>query len=338
MPLLDVFVYGIRLPFTVSAILKNLSIQRSFLQKHVEPILSHAKLKNDGSLDISDFKKITDYYGLAVPAILGEAFCGLHGKKMNESERMAATAQGAMTGLFDDFFDKASMSDSAIESILENDDQTTGNSNEILFNHFYKTALQNVPDKKKMQRALQEVYKAQVESKKQTQETVSEKEIIDISFYKGGASLVFYRSAFTPAASQEEQELIYGLGSLMQLANDIFDVYKDRENGIKTLITEASHIKPVRQILQHQIDLYYSSAYKIGFPKKNARKFLSILSIGVFSRAFVCLDQLEKNEQSTNGIFAVQQYTRKQLICDMDTKSNMLRSGWYHIKLLASQG
>ena len=106
--------------------------------------------------------------------------------------------------------------------------------------HFIRIALQHVPDKKKMQEALIEVYQAQLESKKQTQDLISEKEIQSITFYKGGTSLLFYRTAFLPVPSVEEEKLIYNLGSLMQLANDIFDVYKDRENKIKTLVTEAN--------------------------------------------------------------------------------------------------
>ena len=184
-----------------------------------------------------------------------------------------------------------------------------------------------------MLQALLEVYKAQLESKKQTQAFITKKEIQDITFYKGGSSLLFYRTAFLPKPSADEEKLVYNLGSLMQLSNDIFDVYKDRENGIKTLITEAAHIQPARELLKQQLSTYYRSAYDMGFPKKNVTAFLSILSLGIFSRAFVCLDQLEKNEVLTGNKFSVQLYSRKQLICDMDGLRNKLRSARYHIRL-----
>lgn len=334
MTLMNKIFTGFSVPSTVSSILKKLSVQKSFLKKNIQPILSEAEKQNDGSLDATDFKKINTYYGLAVPAILGEAFCLLRNKKMSASERIASTAQGAMTGLFDDFFDKQYLSDDAVEDILHNKIIAGKRSNEKLFDHFYKDALQHVPDKKKMQQALMEVYKAQLESKKQTSDSISEKEIQSITFYKGGASLLFYRAAFLPVATTEEEKLIYNLGSLMQLANDIFDVYKDRENGIKTLVTETTHIAPVREVLQELLSTYYLVAYDIGFPKQNVRQFLSMLSLGIFSRAFVCLDQLEKNEATTNNVFSVQQYSRKQLICDMDQAKNMLKSATKHVKIM----
>lgn len=326
---------ALTVPLTISSILKKIFTQRSFLKKNIQPILSEAQKINDGSLDEGDFKKINEYYGLAVPAILGEAFCALHNKKMSAEERMASTSQGAMTGLFDDFFDKQYLTDDIIEDLLSNKIIEEKRSNEKLFDLFYKHALQYVPNKKKMQEALMEVYKAQLESKKQTQDSLSQNEIQSITFYKGGTSLLFYRAAFLPPASAAEEQLIYKLGSLMQLANDIFDVYKDRENKIKTLITEATHIAPVRVLLKELLSTCYLAAYDMGFPRKNVQQFLSILSLGIFSRAFVCLDQLEKNEVTSNNVFSVHQYSRKQLICDMDRLKNMYQSAREHVRLMS---
>ena len=103
------------------------------------------------------------------------------------------------------------------------------------------------------------------------------------------------------------------------------------------MLQKPTNIVAVRELLQELLSTYSLIAYDIGFPKKNVRKFLSMLSLGIFSRAFVCLDQLEKNETTTNNIFSVHQYSRKQLICDMDTVSNKLNSASYHIKILNSE-
>ena len=318
---------------SIARVLKNLFLQRSFIKENIQPLLANAHLHNDGTLDSEDFKKITHYYGLAVPAILGEAFCALHNKKMSPGERMSATSQGAMTGLFDDFFDKQYLSDASIEQIIKDHDLHYKKSNEKLFSVFYKNALIHVPDKNVMLQALTTVYKAQLESKKQGRQTLSADELYDITFYKGGTSLLFYRTAFSPLPSQTEEKLLYNLGGLMQLANDIFDVYKDRQNGIRTLITEATHISHIRNIFRQQLELNYMLAYRTGFAIEDVKRFLSILSLGIFSRAFVCLDQLENNELITDNEFSVLKYSREQLICDMDTKKNMLSSAAYFMKI-----
>ncbi|MEP7165146.1 MAG: hypothetical protein ABI741_10640 [Ferruginibacter sp.] len=325
------FLKGIGLPGNIYRVIKYISIQKKFLQQNLAPVLQEAFKKNDGSLDQADVEKINRYYGLAVPAILGEAFCALRGNAMTFPERWASTCQGAMTGLFDDFFDKDYLPDDAVEKLIDPGNVSAAKrSNQQLFDLFYKNALQHAPDNKHIQETLREVYKAQVESKKQ-KGPITKTELTDLTFFKGGSSVIFYRAAFSPAASAAELKLLYNLGGLMQLANDIFDVYKDREAGIKTLLTETKKVKDIRAFLSSGLREYYQNAFEIGFPEKNVRAFLNIISIGIFSRCFVCLQQMEENEKLTGNEFDVQQYSRKQLICDMDTKMNMLRAAWSHI-------
>jgi hypothetical protein len=146
--------------------------------------------------------------------------------------------------------------------------------------------------------------------------------------------LLFYRAAFAPTASDQEIALLYHLGASMQLGNDIFDVYKDREKNIRTLVTEAKKVDDLRRLLLERLNYAYKAAYLLPHPRQRIRRFLNNLSIGVFSRCFVCLDHLEQNEKITNGVFQVKSYSRSQLICDMDTKKNMLRSAAYHIKTI----
>ena len=133
------FLQTLQQPFIV---ISNISHQNKFIQKNINPLLDESKKMDDGSLDENDLKKITGYYGLAVPAILGEAFCALRGKEMTNKERLASTCQGAMTGLGDDFFDKQRLSEAALKDFIESPELFTGNTgSEKLFLHFYKTAL-----------------------------------------------------------------------------------------------------------------------------------------------------------------------------------------------------
>jgi len=64
-----------------------------------------------------------------------------------------------------------------------------------------------------------------------------------ITYFKGSVSLLFYHSALDEAVPESEEKMLCALGQLLQLVNDIFDVYKDRQNNIKTLVTDAHQIK-----------------------------------------------------------------------------------------------
>jgi hypothetical protein len=323
------------LPGTIFSVVKQLRTQQSFIKKNIIPLLAKYKENNDGSLTETDFIKITHYYGLAVPAILGESFCALQGRNMRDQERWASTCQGAMTGLFDDFFDKEYMEDEKVKSkITPGKSENIQQSNEQLFDLFYGNVLNSVPEKMNMQQALLAVHEAQVRSKEQVDPTTPMEKIESVTMEKGGTSLLFYRTAFSPPPAEMESKILYHLGGSMQLANDIFDVYKDREKNIRTLMTETRNVASIRTLLEERLSYGYSEAYKLPFQPRDIKKFLNTLSIGIFSRCFVCLDHLEQIEKFTNNSFNVSAYSRNQLICDMDTKKNMLRSAAYHLKTL----
>lgn len=329
------FVHNSLLPFDVVSDIRK---QKDFLRKHVAPLLEEAKQTSDGGLDENDIKKITGYYGLAVPAILGEAFCALRGREMTEKERLCSTCQGGMTGLGDDFFDKQRLSEEELKDFIERPEHFYGNTaSEKLFLHFYKTALANVPDRAKVQQQIMRVFYAQLLSKQQSKQQLSYEVLKDISIRKGAESLLYYRTAFEHSMKKGEEKMLYALGGLMQLSNDIFDVYKDHKNGINTLVTTASKIKSLRFLYSSLLRVGIEAAYRSGYPKRNVKHFLGIISIGIFSRCYVCLDQLEANEKRSGNVFDPKQYQRKDLVCDMDTAKNKWRSLRYHLRIASGK-
>ena len=322
----------LRTPYLLYSVIKNIQRQKKFIKKNIDPQIDAAKKINDGSIDEADLKKISNYYGLAVPAILGEAFCALRGEKMTGKERLASTCQGATTGLFDDFFDKQNLSGEALKNFIENPKQLIGiNTNQQLFLNLYTSGLQNLPDPQWTLGYVYQVYKAQVESKKQTSPGISQEEIKNITINKGGVSVLLYRTAFGNPLKPGEEKMLYCLGGLMQLSNDIFDLYPDLEQDIQTLATTTKDIRELRLYYSALLRIGYEAAYASAYPKKNIRQFLNIISISVFSRCFVCLDQLQKKQYRSNNIFTPHFYQRKELVCDMDTAGNKWRSVKYHI-------
>jgi hypothetical protein len=320
-------------PPTLFTLLKNVKKQKLFLQRNIQPQLESVKNTNDGSLDATDFKKITHYYGLSVPAILGEAICVLRGSAMTLKERLALTYHGAVTGLYDDFFDKHDMTDEKVRMFMEQPQALIGESSvEKLFLEFYKKALAHTESPALMINYLRKVYQAQIDSKKQASPGLTNEEILDITLNKGGVSVLFYRSVMSFAFQPGEEEALYKMGGLMQLGNDIFDVYKDSLHKIHTPMTTAQRVNDVRKTFRSVMDDSFNSFYKSNFSPINIKKFLRLISMCLCSRCFVCLDQLESKEASTNGIFSPQLYTRKDLVCDMDTVSNKWKTINYFLK------
>ncbi len=322
----------IQLPAIFVKLFRDLHKQKKFLKNNITQILNQASSTNDGTLTAKDFIKINKYYGLAVPAILGEAFCILRRKPMSESERWASTSQGIITGLFDDFFDDFNLPQTQIVSMIEYPENIRpSNSNVRLFLEFYLRALNDAthPDLIKQQFLL--VNKAQVASIEQENTNIKKERIWEITQEKGGDSVLFYRTGFDYVLEAGEKDALYQLGSLMQLENDIFDIYKDAESRISTLPTTISQMAELRKLYEEQILLFTKLSYEMAYSKKQIERFLDRI-MPVINRGFVCINQYQRLEKNNRGVFNVTDFTRKQLICDMEKPWNFVRTIKYQIR------
>ncbi|MBL6944017.1 MAG: hypothetical protein ISR56_06570 [Bacteroidales bacterium] len=301
------------------------------MTRHIVPLLTLFETANDGTLCSKDFIKINKYYGMAVPAILGEAFCSLRGKPMSYFERWASTSQGVVTGLFDDFFDDIRLPEEHIVNMVENPELIIPNtSKEKLFLDFYLMALQKSSHPEQVIKQVKLVHQAQVASIEQENQTINKKRIWEITQKKGGDSVLFYRTIYDHLYAKDEKEALFQLGSLMQLENDIFDIYKDYKYGIATLPTTFLRVADTRSLYAEQMNLMIELCHRMDYPKKQVVQFLDRL-MPVINRGFVCLDQYQHLEDNNCGVFNLASFTRKQLICDMEKPKNFFRTIFYQL-------
>jgi hypothetical protein len=325
------FLNTINIPKMLFGVLRDLKAQKKFISKNVSPLLHQFETINDGSLSEKDFQKINNYYGLAVPAILGEAFCMLRGFAMNELERLTSTSQGVVTGLFDDFFDDGNISENEILKMLEEPRlYKWKNTGEKLIISFYNKAIENALNPDKVKEGAMNVFKAQQMSIEQEDSSINQLRVWEITQQKGGESVLFYRYGFKHRLKDGEEEALFQLGSLMQLENDIFDVYKDSQSGIYTLPIITDNIEELKKLYTEQVNIFIELCYKMDYPKESVKLFLDRL-MPVINRAYVCFRNYKKLEKNNKNVFDVPAFTRKQLICDMEKLGNFLRTVSYQI-------
>ena len=175
------------------------------------------------------------------------------------------------------------------------------------------------------------VHNAQVESKNQKSEGINHPEINNITLNKGGVSTLLFRSIFNEVLSGQEKQLMFKLGGLFQLENDIFDVYKDYTDGIKTLVTTEKNIKNLRDIYLNLVEEVFNLVHQTNYLTTNKATFKRIIYL-VFCRGLVCLDMLEKNQEATENVFNLGEYKRNELICDMEKPMNIIKLIHYFSK------
>jgi hypothetical protein len=320
----------IKLPETLRQLRRYFRRQEEFIRHSLAVDIREIKKVNDGSLSEKDFRKIFNYYGLAVPAVLGEGYCLLRGKEMSLSERDRLTYMGALTGLFDDFFDEKETPELHIRELINNPAPSLAyNSYEELFLSFYLKALER-PGSETVKELLNRVCDAQLRSIKQKDPGISKEDIKSITLEKGGASLLFYRCAFPGEPGENEQKMLCLLGGLGQLENDIFDIYKDYQAHIRTLATTAKEISELRSFYISLMKDVYRMLDQTAYYRKNKKKFARLLSL-ISSRGLVCLDHLKKQENLGGGNFQPAAYPRGKLICDMEKTGNRLKLFRYYL-------
>jgi hypothetical protein len=321
----------IRLIPTYRALYMDVHRQKDFIREVLLPDLMAAGNNNDGTLDEEDFRKIKEYYGLGVPAIVGEMFCTLRGTPMSRRERMASTYQGALTGLYDDFFDKTHLGTASIRQMMDDPHSFTPSSSlEKLFILFLIKVHNHLYNGESFREAFERVFAAQLESRNQAGDSLSTADIRRITFDKGGYSLLFYRSVFEHEPVEGEADALFHAGALMQLGNDIFDVWKDGPGQIKTLVTGCRNISEVREVFINQLHLTAVMIRKTAFRKENIDRLLHKLVMGI-SRCLVCLGQLEALQKKTDGEFRHPAYRRDEMLCDMQKPVNIIRSFRYYL-------
>jgi len=321
----------IKLPSLLFSVLAKLKRQRRFMNASLESELTDYRQRNDGSLKADDFYKIRRYYGYAVPAVLGEAFCILRGAPMTIDEREASTSQGVITGIFDDFFDKQQLDFDRISKIT-NDPKSFQPENlvqEIFIKH-WQNVLKRAGNKELLKETRDKILGSQQDSMEQENESIGFDRIKQVTFDKGGYSVLFYRSAFGHPLAAGEYEAVYNLGALFQMGNDIFDVYFDRQQNIKTLLTTTESINDVISVFNELRDKVVSLSYAMDYPSKRIRSFLMHL-FPVVSRCEVCLAQLKRMELKYDG-FKPAVMSRQELVCDMEKPSNFWRSVKCYLK------
>lgn len=307
--------------FVVSTQLKR---QEKFMNKHLSPLIETFRNQNDGSLDSEDFNKIR-LYGQAIPAVLGEAFCQLRGGKMTDKERWSITCLGAITGLFDDLFDRKNLSTEYVKHLLEHPTENeTSIQNEKLLVRLYTLGLENSDKSEIIKRYALKVYDAQILSLQQENDGLSEDELKKITFEKGGVSMPLYRCGLEGEINESEYNLLYNLGAIGQFENDIFDIYKDLNSKVRTLATTTKEINHLRKIYEDQINTIFRLIDATSFLPNNKLKFKHFTALVVCS-GLVCLDMLQKLSKKNGNVFQPEIYERKDLICDMQRTSNILK-------------
>ncbi|MFT6746018.1 MAG: hypothetical protein ACJAZ2_000356 [Glaciecola sp.] len=308
---------------TIKTVLK-LKKQQVFVKRFLLPIIS--KYQKDSALSEYDVYKIVHYYSLGVVVLLGDYFCILRGKELSMKERKSLTFMAAISTIYDDFFDKTGHEKAVIESMTYDPENFKPNGfRETLFNELTLEALHHIGLKSLLDSTRKQLLEVQWLTKGQSDKNeFSWGQLKENTMKKGGWSFLFYRSALSNDISEEEKALVFQIGGLLQYSNDIFDVYKDREEGVFTQVNSVTDIGIVVKDFNVEMEKTFKMCRSSSYSTEVINELLQNLYL-LCARNMVCLNQLQDVQINHGGTFNVQSLSRQELVCDMEKTSNLLK-------------
>ena len=278
--------------FTILKLIVSILWHRVYWAKKIDQLIAGLELECDGKLSKAERKKIISRQILFVP-VIAEAFARLHRKKTNAAEQKRLLYFFINSSLFDDFTDEQLLTPLQIAGISFDDKFRAQTFRERLFLHIKKQLNDFANHKPGYFTTQKAVFDSQMDSEQQLHPSTPNEQLLQISLAKGGYAVELCSYYTNQHITSAEQQCWYQLGAIIQLSNDIFDIYKDVQQGIYTYPNHcfnmyelsATYIKEVRLLHQYICALKFSRYKKI--------QLTTALSV-IIALGFTAIRQLKK--------------------------------------------
>lgn len=304
---------------------KEIQTQKQFNKDFLVPYLDELQTRHNGTFQPEQRGKILKYYGLFITSFLCSSYKRLYGKTLTPGERKRATLFGILTPVGDDLFDIDKLPVEDIRTITFTPqlyNATTFSAG--VAKEIQTYLLEHVPYKKEYLEASKNVLDIQEETIKQTKPSITKQDLQRITYTKGAVSVIIYHQCLDTAASLHMLDVLFYVGSLYQLGNDIFDLYKDVRDNIYTLVNTCDDFLAFRNMFVERVKAQNRRIMALPCREKDKKEFCIIMNT-INARSMVAIDQfLHLQKKMGNKKIDWWQLERKDMIVDMEKKSNII--------------
>jgi hypothetical protein len=275
----------------------------------------------------TDIRKISDYY---VPAnsLLNDLISILQrGSKLTENEMKKTVYAAILTPIFDDLLDMNMLPVQNQKELFLNTENYTPLivEDKIVHDSLLNISKLGLLNKTNFEKSKMDVFNSQYESLKQFDTDVSRDVLINILNYKSEAALVFYYCLLDLEYSHEVEKSIRKFARLGQMTNDLFDVYKDYREGIRTYANTCENFEVLERKFLEDSREFCKFTRSLGYPQKQTERYLGVLSV-VLGRGLVMVRQLLRlQKKEGKGPLPFDKLPRHEFIGDMEKPINMFR-------------
>ena len=304
---------------------KEIKVQKQYNKDFLIPYLHQLEKKYEGRFQEEQKQKILNYYGLFITSFLCSSYKRLQGKKLTDDERKRATLFGILTPVGDDLFDEDKLDIESIKKITYDPQSYTATTfSAHVAKEIQAFLLQDVPHKAAYLQASKNVLDIQIKTVQQTKAGISAQDLEYITYTKGAVSVIIYHQCLNEVADEQMQEVLFLIGSLYQLGNDIFDLYKDVRDNIYTLINTCEDFINFRKKFLERVQLQNQKIMALPYTEKNKKEFCFVMNT-INARSVVALDQFVTLQKKMGNKPDWWKLQRKDMIVDMEKPVNFLK-------------
>ena len=283
--------------------------------------------KFDGKFDKKTLEKIVKRYSIQ-QHFINDSFSSLFGRNNVEKEKERNLLYFIMVSVYDDFFDDKTLTIDEIDSIFYHPETFNPQTFfEKVFIYTHIRLLNDVADKAQYFKDFEGLHIAQKDSLEQFNPNVTDEALLSITTRKGGYCLLMCRHYLDTPYLPEADASWYALGGVIQLTNDLYDIYKDMQEGIITLAIRAKQYEAIYALYHSHATALNDTIRQLPVTK-NRKSDLSIILNVIAAFGYVALDNLKRLQanNSNNSILpAFDTLARKELIIDMEKNSNRFK-------------
>ena len=312
---------------------KEIQQQKRFNQSFLVPYLNELEMKYGGTFQREQRNKIVNYYGMFITSFLCSNYKRLYGETLTDDERKRATLFGILTPVGDDLFDIDKLDFETIKAITFTPELVSATTFSSQIAKEIQTYLLNeVPYLDEYLQASADVLQIQAETIKQTDKNITQNDLRRITYTKGAVSVVIYHQCLDKPAAESMLDALFYIGSLYQLGNDLFDLYKDVRDNIYTLVNTCTNFKLFKQQFLERVRIQNEKIRSLPYDEQRKKEFCIVMNT-INARSMVAINQFIRIQKKTVQPVNWWKHKRKEMITDMENPLNIIRWLYYIYKL-----
>jgi hypothetical protein len=287
-------------------------------------IMKDLEQKHQGKFDPSAIKKAARFQGVQ-QVFINDAFTQLVDRDSNSFESTSNKLYFTLTGLYDDIIDQQLIDEKTLNQLFEDPTltQTDLFETKVLVDVHLNllNRVKNISDYKSI---LTNVHQAQKDSLQQINTQIDKNALLDITLRKGGYSLLMCKQYIDLPNSKELDQCWYYLGGVIQITNDLFDIYKDLQEGIQTIPNTTKNLNDIEIVYNQLVHNFIQSLHQLPFEKSKI-DILKIKLSPIPAFGYIAIQNLSKIQGQQNTLPDLNKIPRKDLIIDMEKTVNRIK-------------